>query len=864
MGRVNVVRPDGSVASIEESALPALERLGYRREEERAAESRSLGEQTEAHYDRPSEKIKAFGEGVAGGLTLGVAELVLDDQVSREREEYLPGWKLGGEITGSVLPVIASGGSTAGAAAARVTPTVLASRAGEAVASRVAKSAAGRAAVSAGVEGGISSATMTAAKVLTDQSPDAIESFVSDVGLGTLYGTGAGAALGAGASGLGTMGAKAKARLDARMAKVAESVSDAPGWKGAGDQIRGDLSLHLDDAEKALAREKDAVFVEAESAAKRLNAEYDLGELPDAPLPRAERRQVLIADDSPSPRGDTSAGSKKAGLKTEPLRQADAPVEVPPPLSRTGTVADEILEPTTAIDLPAGNAPGRARTVADLRPAPPRPIRGKATEVDPHSPTELDAGPTVANQADRADLPPPPGRVTSDTVGPKVPLDDYGNPMSAHEQAILGLEKEHNKHYGNLAKLEFKQKRFQKVREAFGSPEAFAKLSPSQLTEAIEELRDITPQAAPALRQTYERFLEAAGAPVNLQGILPGDIAKAVGVNPKLWSTLDERDVPFLAAWAHMRAPKAAGAPGLAGSAPGRTGRPTKGEAAQREKVGLAGKAVRYLGGRVASKALGGGFGAYMLGWQAVDAAWSGKLGTFLTGAKLAAANRIDRSLANFSVGTRAARPVAKAVAPLVSQFTPQEYEEASREIHGMAGAGGREALYASTANLRQVDPDLADKVVDQAMARAKYLSSILPKPPPTGLFASSRWTPSPVDQAKTAGIVRVVDDPPYAVEAMSAGRLTPQMAQAFRETSPALFAKVAQSLLMFAEENPDAPPHVKRQVATMLGVPADTLQLYTAQLQASFGDNPPAPGPAQTSRPVNNLPTQAQQVTER
>lgn len=845
MGRINLVRPDGSVASVDEASAPALRRIGYRDEQHEEGVERAAEAQTEAYYDTPGQKAIAFTEGAAEGVTLGIAELLLDDESSREREKYLPGWKTGGEIFGAVAPVLVSGGSSAGASAARLTPTALASRAGERVASRVAKGAVGKAAVSAGVEGGISAAGLTAAKVLTDQSPDSIESFVSDVGLGTLFGVGAGAALGGGIGAIGQVGRSAQRRIADRAAR-AESV---PAWKTAeADSLRSNLDLHIDDAAKSIEREISTLTAEIEPHVVKIDAEEALhyGQIPAYPdliqqaldekamrkaagasaeeLAAIDRRIVRLGNEM------DAGGGPRAGGRPKPEPQG------PGPEAKTGA-GKNLARGTPEQATGAGKGP--------KQPAPRSPTQGtrplQAVE-------ELEIK-GVADDLRKAD--------------PSAREVDYEGYTAASQQAAK-METE-------MEALSWRLKGLEEVRQSL-KPQALAKLSPSDLVETLEKAKT-TLRSTPAyagVRQAYEGFLDEMGVNAQLAGLTPADLAEAAGVPPKLWSTLEQDDLPALAVWAHLRAPRnAAGkAIPIPGVSPGGGGEKGKAGALTR----LTGKALRYLGGRAAKAATGGGFGAYMLGWQAVDAAWSGKLGGLMRGAKAATAARVDKSLAKLAGMEKGARPAGKAAGPVASLlagggregYTPKEYEEATREVHAMAGAQGREALYAATMNLRLVDPELADKVVEQAMSRMRYLAGVLPKPPPQGLFPNPRWAPSPVDQAKTQGVVQVVLDPPSAVEAMAAGRLTPQMAQAFRETAPALFEKVAQSLMDFASQNPDASPFVKRQVSMMLGVPADSLQLYTAQLQAHFGESAPEPGPALSAKAPPSTPTQAQVLTER
>lgn len=807
MGRVNVVRPDGTAVSVEEGQVAALERLGYRREAAPEAEARAREKETEAFYDTGGQKLKAFGEGVAGGLTLGLADLVLDDIDTREREAYLPGWTLAGQVTGAVAPALLSGGSGAVGTAARATPAAKAVLAGERVAARLGGGAVTRGAVSAGVEGAISSAGIEAGRVLTDGRPDTIESFTTEVGLSALFGAGAGAALGGGISGLGQIGKRAEQRLATRLAKA----EDAPPWAGdAGETVRAEVGSHLDEAEKSIRRELVAQREAAEGFSKAAD-DFRVANNPEVKLIGQERARLELLRDA------SDDGLAK--------------------------IARDRFDPEEfAAMAPKAQEKAIRRQVAAMR--------AEAGEDAFKALDERLAEAMSGNQSVVDDiLEAKPGQ-TADTAAGRTPPPS----VELEQKAIQAGSKALN--------LEFKLHRMDAVRDAL-SPQRLAELTPQELVEAIETAKDVLSKvdnvSVAGVRSSYEKFLEASGVPPTA-GLLPADIAKAVGVPPRLFQTLDDGDVPFLAAWAHMRpspgAPKSVRLPKAA---------QTISPQAEHESraVRVAGKALRYLGGRAAKSALGGGFGSYMLGWQAVDAAWSGRLGAMMRGAKAHVAERIDRSLARMA-RLEKAKPPAAAVGVAVSRLTPEQYAEASGEVHTMAGAGGREALYMATTHLRSVDPDLADKVIEDGMRRAQYLSKILPKPPPSGLFPNTRWTPSPVDLAKVAQSVRIAEDPATAVELMGEGRLTPQAAECFRETSPALFEKVAMSLVAYASEHPDASPVVKRQISMMLGVPADTLQLYTAQLQAHFGPEPPEPGPAQTAKPAPSMPTQAQAITER
>lgn len=808
MGRVNVIRPDGSAISVEEGQVGALERLGYRREQAPEAEARSLKRQNEEHFDSPIEKAKALGEGLLSGATAGLADFALDDEETRAREEALPGWTLAGEIGGAVGSVLLSGGSGAAGQVARLTPAAKVAAFGERVGASVAKGKIGQAAVAAGVEGGISGAGITAGKVLTDSRPDSIESFTTEVGLGALFGTGAGAAIGGAAGGLGQLGKRATARIESRVAKAA----DAPEWAGEPARAaKAALVQHMDEAERSLGRQAIAAKAEKDALNERLAIEQE-ARIISNPEVKALQSQL---DEMKAVVGKTDEEiAQLVAARMDPEELAALP-----PARRQKVIQRQV---------DAFKQGATPEAVADMEAA-------LASKMD-----EIASGPQVADEV-VADP-----NATAATKAGQTP-----DPLSELGQLS-------NKAYQKEVKLEVDARRLSKVRDVLSDPEQFASLSPSRLVEVLEDWKDLASKNGLSpnyVNQIWKDFRVAAGGPADIAGLTPQDIAKVAGVPEKAWSTLDQNDVELLAAWAHMQAPKGVKPPPPTApvTPPGEPGLASK----------TVGKAFRYLAGKASRKVLGGGFGAYMLGWNAADAAWGGKLGAMMRGAREHVSQRIDRSLAKLSRLEKAQAPAA-AAGVAAGRLAPEEYAEASREIHRLAGAGGREALYMATAHLRTVDPDLADKVVEDGMRRVTYLAKILPKPPPSGLFPNTRWAPSRIDMAKTAQAFEVAQNPAYACELMAEGRLTPQAAECFRQTSPALYEKVARSLVEYASVTPDASPMVQRQISVMLGIPTTTLQTYTAQLQAHFGENAPEPGPAVTAKAPPSMPTQAQSLTER
>jgi hypothetical protein len=880
VGRVNVIRSDGTVVSVEERQVGALERLGYRREQAPEAETRAKDDATKAYYDTYAEKAKALGEGVLNGVTLGVSELLMDDEESREREEHLGGYKLAGEIGGAVGSVLATGGSGLTGTVARATPAAKAALAGERVAAKVGGGKAAKLAVEGVVEGGLSGAGMTAATVLTDSRPDTIESFVSEVGLGTLFSAGLGGGIGGALGGATELGKKAAARL----AKVTEAAEEAPRWKGdAAERLKQRVSQHFDAAHVNLGHQKEmgeAEFARWDGIRGRLEADLDGGETAKY---TNEIEELLVARKAVDPLDLTEIrridkrivrlGNEMMGdialLRAEPedlIGKVDAQPAVGAQIGEEAKTGAGKLKAEPVDPNATGPAKGKlAKAKAAL----------KEAELSVAKGQDVDIPALKAHLDEMAEF----SKVTRDVQGgakakwdvpgavpdPKAaPVRDYVADAKKWDD-MTEAERLAGEHGEKAAQAVIQANNLKRIRERLSNPETFAKQSPEEVFDTLWHAKIAfknAPAELSAIRQSYGAFLEDVGLKPQMGGLTPADIAAVAKVRPGVWDDLDSKDMEFLAAWAAMRAGPAK-APVPVSKYDVDEGNLLDGEQAKQKK-GLVHQALRYLGGKVLMGASGGGWGAFFLGSKAVDVALGGRLGQGLSGARQQVAKRIDESLVKLTRAS-SARSIRSASGPLMAAaISPEKYEEASREIHSLAGAGGRESLYMATAGIRAMNPDLADSIIEDGMRRVSYLSKVLPKPPPQALFRSTRWAPSPVDRAKVGGIVRVVTDPAYALEAMADQRLTHQMANAFRETSPALFNRVAATLVTYAEQHPDAPGPVRRQIAILLGIPGDNLQLYTAQLQAGFGGEPPGPGPAQTARSPMNQPTAAQELTER
>lgn len=196
MPPINMVHPTtGRVQQVAESDVDVFARLGYRPEGAFEATARSTAAGTEAYWSSPIQKVGTAIEGAASGATLGLSDLILDDDAS-SRASYNPGTRLVGELVGAIgtghLPVAPAGvASRAGAAAGKAFGTGITAKA-----------------VGVGVEGALQGAGAGLSHAALSGDPITAEAVLSGAGLGAATGAGLGFLSGA----VGRMGERAAAR----------------------------------------------------------------------------------------------------------------------------------------------------------------------------------------------------------------------------------------------------------------------------------------------------------------------------------------------------------------------------------------------------------------------------------------------------------------------------------------------------------------------------------------------------------------------------------------------------------------------------------------------------------------------------
>lgn len=184
-------------------------------------------------------------------------------------------------------------------------------------------------------------------------------------------------------------------------------------------------------------------------------------------------------------------------------------------------------------------------------------------------------------------------------------------------------------------------------------------------------------------------------------------------------------------------------------------------------------------------------------------------------------------------------------------------------DAHFAASPAGRERLAATLTPIRSVSPELAKVVEDDARRRAEYLSKHAPRKPAWSEFSPIPWVYSEQEASEFAARYRAVTNPTSVLEDTMNGSLTPQAADALRETSPGLFRRVVQ----YTMENVD-PSTLDDDTAITLslltGIPfhpmlqPEFIGSFQADFNKPIASNPAGPnagaalGPTSDTTPTN------------
>lgn len=200
MGKVTLVRPDGSTFEADRDDAEHYRALGYSPESTEDTHSRNIEAAREEHFTTTGQKVITGLEGFANGLSVGgYTTLFGGSEDEQDRARYNPGTRLGSEIVGAVLPALITDGGTAEASAGsigrsvlRSTPSGLLARGAEAAAEATTATKTGHALVRGVVEGAAMGGAAEATNAKLSGDPVTAEAVVAGMGWGALWGGGLG------------------------------------------------------------------------------------------------------------------------------------------------------------------------------------------------------------------------------------------------------------------------------------------------------------------------------------------------------------------------------------------------------------------------------------------------------------------------------------------------------------------------------------------------------------------------------------------------------------------------------------------------------------------------------------------------
>lgn len=260
-------------------------------------------------------------------------------------------------------------------------------------------------------------------------------------------------------------------------------------------------------------------------------------------------------------------------------------------------------------------------------------------------------------------------------------------------------------------------------------------------------------------------------------------------------------------------------------------------------RMGLMGGIIGRGAGRAGARLLGGGAvgGAlgWALGWGAVEsvvvggglAAGGGRISRMATRAKDRTFNALAKIVGGKGRAGAAAVVAANYMSPDLRQ--PQfvgdpglsgdrtaVFKARRDQILESATPAGRNALADALAPVLSTSKKLGEAMREDVMRRVEYLAKHAPLDPPfVGMGGvGARWAPDPMKMVEWSQRYAVTMDPPKAIEAMAAGKLTPAMADAFMQTSPGLWSQVVAELSK--HDLSKLPPPVQMSVSFLLNKP--------------------------------------------
>lgn len=166
-----------------------------------------------------------------------------------------------------------------------------------------------------------------------------------------------------------------------------------------------------------------------------------------------------------------------------------------------------------------------------------------------------------------------------------------------------------------------------------------------------------------------------------------------------------------------------------------------------------------------------------------------------------------------------------------------------------------REKIAARLADVRAIDPIVADRMETGLVRKYEYLASMLPRAPDVAgrRIGPSTWRPSEMKIRAWARIAHAVEDPIGVVERLAGGSISPEEAQAFRAVYPELHREIQEQIWAQLPSLRATLPYQKQIALSIFSGVAVSPAMdprVRRVLQASFAAEPASEGGTQAPRP--------------
>lgn len=762
---VTLVRPDGSTLQVNpEDASPLLS-LGYKQQSAQS-EFESSVEQGRADYlHQPGERLQTLAEGAVSGATFGVSDLFHNDEDVKERAQYNPGYRLGGEIIGGFAsPAGLIGDAAKGAVEARGIGTF---------GQTVVKTAAEGAAFGAG--GSITNAEMSG-------DPLTAEAIMAGAGWGAVWGGGLGLFAGKAASSLeahtaekaaaeanaaGAVGVAEKAGMERAVGEAQINSVLSDGLKERNAALKGFEDYHYNEFMGTLGDVKNQV-TEAVDTIKQGVAGSAAADFSALKASKGELYNYLVQTDQLAPVRESMRGAEKTFMKAQRAAEEGNFKKMESALKEyEGHLSDieATYKPLDQATLEQNAANRGAESAGEAG----------ATGIPSEYPTVT--GKVQANQPNIQEL----LAYSGQRMKAAAVAGEEGVRLAAIKNAVGSLPR---------SVEEFRSMTGSRVEKISAAIDSLNQVKAAEFVGLKNSVNDAVTKFADKVGLKVDGMAPSEAFRVTQSALKEAGTARAreyaasISRGENLWGKANNKEAQWEAA-------KRQG--------PGSLTKNAKGEEISRGGKNFLSDTAGLLAEHAAGKLGVGRYAAFRL---TKDLAFS------MLGLKGAVLGKIGESVEKWAPkGVKALTAIAPRADALKRRLDGtvdqgkksqvQLMKDRAEEIRNAAPAV-RDTLYKSISPLAQEHPDLAAAMHALGVQQFQYILNKLPLDP-GGAFSAlkSLWNPDPAACAKFERCYAVFQDPVGEItKALDSGKVTPELVEGLKEMHPEMYQELRVQML--------------------------------------------------------------------